>query len=186
MDVMLDFETLGTDHDAVLCSAGLVRFNIETGEILATAHCFADLRSALSHNRIVDPETLLWWLSQATEAQVALAEGMRNHGMPWTGFLSHIREFIGDSREEDGNLRLWSNGATFDVSLLEYALKQENLRAPWKYSAARDMRTLVDIAKPFEHSVVLEGTKHDALADAVYQAKVVSQLWRHVKGLNNV
>jgi hypothetical protein len=181
MDVMLDFETLGTGHNSVICSAGLVRFNIETGEILAADHYFADPNSAVAAGRVIDPDTVVWWMQQSDDARKALIGGMSG-GCHWEEFLLKIRSFIASSWWEESPLRLWSNGATFDITLLENAMEQAHLPATWKYTSARDMRTLVDIAKPFEHSVVLEGTKHDALADALFQAKVVSQLWQHVKG----
>jgi exodeoxyribonuclease VIII len=185
MDVMLDFETLGTGHNSVICSAGLVRFNIETGDIIATAHYFADTRSAVDAGRTIDPETVMWWLTQEPAAQQALVKGM-DGALTWPRFLHHICGFIEESWRElvpgEDPLRLWSNGATFDITLLENAMAQAHIPATWKYTASRDMRTLVDIAKPFEHSVVREGVQHDALADARYQAAVVSELWRHIKG----
>lgn len=181
MDVMLDFETLGTGHNAVICSAGLVRFNIETGEVLDSYSLGADLESALAHGRVIDSATLQWWLAQDDAARKALAIELK-YGSSWRRFLSKLVHYIHSSGSMD-ELRLWSNGATFDIVLLESALKDESINVGWSYRAHRDMRTLVDIAKPFRTSVVREGVQHDALVDARYQAAVVSELWRHVKGI---
>lgn len=186
MDVMLDFETLGTSHNAVLCSAGLVRFNIENGDIIATAHYFADPEDAVLHGRVIEPGTVMWWMKQSDAARDELFRGM-DGALKWSSFLHHIIGFIEQSWKEmppnEDPLRLWSNGSNFDISLLENALTQANIPATWPFRAARDMRTLVDIARPFKSDVVREGVQHSALDDAIYQAKVVSQLWQHVKGL---
>jgi len=88
--------------------------------------------------------------------------------------------------------RVWGNGATFDITIIENAMDKfkafySHLLPPWKFWQIRDVRTLQDIAtaagcEDFKKTLPFSGIKHDALADAVFQAQYVSEYWIYLKG----
>ena len=50
---------------------------------------------------------------------------------------------------------------------------------PWKFWNVRDVRTVVDLAKPFRNlkkDYKRKGTHHNALDDAIFQASYVSDM----------
>jgi hypothetical protein len=78
--------------------------------------------------------------------------------------------FIDKSKTES----VWANGINFDISILEHMYGQVGLHVPWKYNAVRDYRTYVksfDWVSP--KTTYHNGTKHNALDDAIYQARTL-------------
>lgn len=77
------------------------------------------------------------------------------------------------------DMRIWSHGPQFDVSILAAAYKAVDLPVPWHYRAPRDTRTCFDLAGISDHSEWLKqhpgplGIPHHALDDAICQARAV-------------
>jgi exodeoxyribonuclease VIII len=69
----------------------------------------------------------------------------------------------------------WSHGATFDLVILENIYRQLNKPLPWNYWQLRDTRTLFDLGQDPE---MPQGSKHDALQDAIRQAVGVQNVYR--------
>jgi hypothetical protein len=57
--------------------------------------------------------------------------------------------------------------------MLEHAFETVGIDAPWEFYEERDFRTVKEL--PFAANVARDGVEHDALDDAVYQARVVAQ-----------
>jgi len=74
---------------------------------------------------------------------------------------------------------IWSHGASFDIPILDYALRAASIKTPWAYNSVRDTRTLFSISPPEK---IENELKHSALADAVAQAKMVQSSWRKING----
>lgn len=177
--LMIDLETLGTNHDAPVLSLGAVFFNPDTGETGETFHQKIEFESACE-GRNLSPSTVKWWLEQSKEAQNELLAGESvTQGKALANFLLWVVNNCPDIK----NVKPWGNGATFDISILESLLSANNIVTPWKYYNVRDVRTIVDCAKPLvkRDSVPFEGVKHDALADAIHQAKYVSLMWQALR-----
>ena len=53
---------------------------------------------------------------------------------------------------------------------------------PWQWWNDRDVRTVVELGKAIafdpKRDMPFEGTRHNALADAIHQAKYVSAIWQ--------
>lgn len=169
-DVMIDLETLGTKPGAVILSIGAVAFDPDTGRVGGLGHQFhkiISLPSALKVGLKVEADTVKWWARQSPEAQRTLWAALSNgHDIRATldNFAGWLKA-ISDGRE----VRVWGNGATFDNIILEAAYQACGLERPWGDYADRCFRTLKDSAKHLEPT--REGTHHNALDDAVHQAK---------------
>jgi len=71
-DIMIDLETLDTKPSAVFLTAGIVEFNIETGEFGKGFSLSVDLQSSIDAGRTISADTLKWWLRQSNEALAAI------------------------------------------------------------------------------------------------------------------
>lgn len=166
--IMLDIETLGTGRDAAIVSIGACRFDPTTGEIGATFHKKIKFDNAIGS---IDAKTVLWWFEQEDEARKALLEGTR-YDIDYA--LSEFRKFCGDSELEG----LWSNGPTFDEMIMRDAYARRNQYWPVSFRTSRCVRTLSMLGRDLGIEYPkFEGVKHDALADAIAQAKFVSKIY---------
>jgi inhibitor of KinA sporulation pathway (predicted exonuclease) len=82
--------------------------------------------------------------------------------------------------------RVWSNGATFDIAILENAYRQLGYEEhiPWLYPHIRDVRTVCALAEGVVNKelFLFQGTPHVAVDDAIHQAKYVCAMWQALRG----
>lgn len=160
--VMLDIETLGTDPGATICSVGAVAFD-ETG-LGAEFHESISLQSCEQLGLEIDADTLEWWLDQDAEPRQVLQGGAH---------IEIVLDRFSQWLDEQGVEEIWANSPSFDCVLLEAAYDLACRDVPWEYWQQRDMRTLSEL--PVAADVEQQGTEHDALDDARYQARVVAE-----------
>ena len=179
LDYMIDLETLSTQQDAAILSIGVCQFDIETGNIgeTFTRHVALDDNPLRGH---ISADTVKWWLKQDESARLAISDSKNTRKL--ASCLFDLREFIPKNK----NLKVWSNGATFDLVIVRHALERHGLFTTWQYWQERDTRTLVDIAErltSINASKVANfiGVKHDALSDAIHQAGYISHAYNLIK-----
>jgi len=169
LHISFDLETLATTPDAHILSIGACSFDLTTGEIV---HKFHKILSPQNQKRFIDPETVMWWMGQSKAARESILQDTGN-------LLDTTLVYLSNWVRETHAKYVWGNGAIFDISILENAIRQVGGRVPWLFYNVRDMRTIVDLAqasKDFEKSKIpFEGTKHSALSDAIHQAKIIMQ-----------
>lgn len=170
-ETMIDLETLGTTSRSAIIAIGAVHFSPITGKI-DTRNTFyrrIDWSSAM-RGRHVAADTLIWWMRQDKAARLEVIKG----GTKMKDALQELIEWFPE------NNRVWGNGSSFDVSMTEDCLLQYGLPIPWKFWNVRDMRTIKAMAKglPGMSEATREGTHHNALDDAIFQAQQVCQMWR--------
>lgn len=180
-DYSIDLETLGKRYDAPIVSIGVQQFDRNTGKLGQTFYRVVDLNSSVKAGR-VDGSTVAWWIEQNAKAKTVFAKDT-----PKVGLATALDELARWMRSMKGVPRVYGNGATFDISILEYAFDHGGvgLTEPWEFWNVRDMRTLVDAAgydSAKETPVVRVGTHHNALDDAIYQANVISHCWGRIQG----
>jgi hypothetical protein len=168
--VMVDIETLGLKPSSTILSIGAVFFDIETGELGEEFYMNIDPEQG----RDIDPNTVMWWLTQSSRARNRLVDGEK-HTLKYA--LESFKRFLickGGSENPISENQIWANGATFDPVLLSDAY---NNNPPWKFWNVLDQRTMRFLDRGRTEKV--EPTvAHDALSDAIAQAKYVSKVWQ--------
>ena len=186
ISVMLDFETLGLGENAVLLSLGAVVFDPKTNKL--GGQFYGNIDPRLQQGRDIDPSTVLWWLKQDDAARAKLTDAIKYADQIESGEVDamepeqveavfenaahpihHVaRAFVNWIESINDEVEVWTNGAV-DHAWLESMMKYSGLKNPIKFWNQRDYRTL----KALYPDVTAEftGTKHNALDDAIHQAK---------------
>ncbi|MCW7764465.1 3'-5' exonuclease [Photorhabdus luminescens] len=174
-NLMIDLETMGTGPDAAIVAIGAVFFNPSTGEICSQFYSPVDLASSLSYGGTVDGNTVKWWLRQSVEAR---AEIFRCELPDLFSVLHDLSDFT----QTDIDIKVWGNGATFDNIILRSAYERCGSPVFWHFWNDRDVRTIVELGHAIgidpKNDIKFEGTHHNALADAIHQAKYVSAIYQ--------
>jgi hypothetical protein len=184
--IMVDLEALGITPECPILTLGAVFFDPNTGNIGEDIYFRVDLQSNFEAGRKPDAGTVEWWFHQSPEAQYALFDKNITCYTLYDA-LKAFTEFCHKCGMKSGP-RIWSNGATFDVVILENAYRTMGLDIPWRYTNVLDVRTIKALARPAIKMLDFEfdGTKHNALSDAKHQAKYVSVMWQTIRsGLKN-
>lgn len=185
--IMIDIETMGKGDDAVITTIGAVVFDPNTGEHTSEFYCVTKMREQIDSGRYVDADTLKWWLEQSDEARQAL---FAPNALPIKEALRTLGVFVYKAKKNANvkKMKVWSNGSNFDIAILTNAYKQYDIEVPWHYRDVRDVRTIVDLASHLVQygDVKFEGEKHNALADAIHQAKYTSTRWQALKRVANI
>jgi DNA polymerase III epsilon subunit-like protein len=173
MHLMVDLETLGTDPRAVILSIGAVRFT-ET-EIVSKLYLELDIQDQLDHGtRKISPQTLAWWVDQGDDAKRVFSDGPHKHSLA-VG-LYDLGLFIGSDQD---TVNVWSNGAAFDVPILETAYNDVQGGIPWRFYNVRCYRTVKAMYPGVPKPQI--GTAHNALDDALSQALHLQAIWQQVR-----
>jgi hypothetical protein len=177
--LMIDLETLGTSPGAPVLSIGACYFDPVTGEIGDKFHQRIDAADALRYARM-SGDTFKWWLRQSDDARRKVVQNAGSAREAFEGFDAFCR------KHGTRNLRPWGNGASFDITILDVSYQRiMDREAPWAFWNVRDVRTIKELGEAAGHhwSEKLEGTAHDALDDAVFQARYVSFYWQGLLGI---
>lgn len=161
LPVMLDLETLGTGANSAIISIGACRFDPDSQQIHCTFHAVICRKSVLELGCTEDESTLRWWSNQSMEARQASFD----HPSP-----SHVLDVLQAFKAwMDASSTVWGNGSDFDNAMLAELYRKANLPLPWKFWNNRCYRTMKNQFP--EVSMVRHGTHHNALDDAISQAK---------------
>jgi DNA polymerase III epsilon subunit-like protein len=172
--ISIDLETLGTVADAVILSIGAVRFDPFSDAIDDNGfYASISIESNLDANRRIQEDTLLWWMKQSAAAQNVFFEPKN----ALENALIDFSEWVGHDQH-----CMWSNGADFDLPMLAHAFTQHKLTIPWKHWNSRCVRTVKELPLAKGVTVPRTGTHHNALYDAIYQAKLVQAITKVMKG----
>jgi len=155
-DLMIDIETLDVRPTSTILTIGAQGFDPFSSKFTEATY-YKRLSIDSQEDRTVDDGTVEWWGKQAADAQEeALGDG-------------DDRVDIKTALEELSKLawkhkRIWANGTTFDMVILEDAMAQYGINVPWKYWQVMDARTIYKITKAPKLD-----NNHNALADCVNQ-----------------
>lgn len=174
-DIMIDLETLHTTPDCVVLSIGAVRFDpkgqgvVERLELKPTVEDQTEI-----YKRAISDDTIRWW---STQNPSALEEAFDENGrQPFAECMETLYKFCWNRRA------VWSNGAPFDLVVMEHAWRQTSDKPnpiPWPFYTMRDTRTLWEIAGvSLKDKKYATKTTHKAVEDAEHQAIVVQDAYR--------
>lgn len=155
-DVMIDLETLSTRSNAAIISIGARMFDRTTWELGPSLYERCDPGQAKGSYHI-DTGTIRWWLQQNEAARLELAKD--------TPSLTDVMHAAQDAFAKWAPEYVWAIAPTFDLTILEHALRAEGLVVPWKYNAPRCVRTVCDMAGLAKEDRVKPVVAHNALAD---------------------
>lgn len=190
-DLMIDLETLSTRSNAEILSIGYQFFNPEKELYSTEREIIVNVNKSLGlRDRIRDtfnpryhvcPKTLEWWGQQGEEARRVL------NSDDAVSVRSALEILIGDilTLSDYRFLRVWGNGSSFDISIIENAfITSLNCEAPWRHWNVRDVRTLVQVGKMLgidpKKDTPFKGIKHNAAHDAAHQAKYCTAIYQHI------
>lgn len=168
-NVVLDLETLGTRPGDAIISIGAVLFDPSTHSIGAMFRANLDIEQVVASGFGTTGGTIKFWMEQSDEARKqALENPMNMHSvlMGLADFLTHGEGGVNKS------MKVWGNGAAFDNVLLREMYQRLGLQEPWAFWNDRCFRTLKSEFDPDKKlEPVFEGERHNALTDALHQAK---------------
>jgi hypothetical protein len=172
--LMIDLETMGTRFDAPIIAVGAVFFDPMTGNTGERFLEAVDLADAFRFGK-ASGDTVKWWMEQSEAARKAAIRG--------TAQLGDVLGRFADFYRTGTKVAVWGNGATFDISILEYAfMRSLNKAPPWDFWMVRDCRTVKDLGSHLSVDTgPAVGVQHNALDDALNQVRWVSQMWAQLK-----
>ena len=176
--IMLDTETLGLDGNAIILSIGAVVFDVDKD---LGDEFYTDINPE-SFPGSVDISTIKWWMEQCHSGVPVPMAGIL--ALPAAMGLFNdwlLKVCDGDAKR----LVVWANGTDFDIPKLVNAYKLCGAKVPWGYSAVRDARTIYKVYSSYGLKPP-ELNKHNALADARWQAEYLVSIFRNLKERLNV
>jgi len=183
INIMIDIETGGLVPGSSIFSIGACYFALSAkGPYLpeSLAHSFYSVidRASCKEVGLAEyAETMEWWGKQAEEARMSTLYGR----VPVKTALTDLATYITEAREAGYKVLLWCKQNNFDFSLLEAAYKACDIDLPWTFRELRDCRTVFEMfscyfAAGTEDALTKGITKHNALDDAVHQARKMEHL----------
>ncbi len=167
---MVDLETTDTAQTSCVLSIGIVEFDSKTGEMFNKHYYKFD---ADTQERTSSKDTLDWWDKQDQDIRAEAFSGTNS----LEEFLRlDLVEIIG--RED----KVWGNGATFDISILENACQQYDTPIPWSFWNTRDVRTVVDLASGLASRGKAPKKLHDPVVDCEYQIGYLCRMIKVLRG----
>lgn len=167
--VMLDLETLGTRPECVILTLGAIKFdpyNIDS--FGASLYLRFNVDEQIAIGREVQQDTLDWWAKQDSAVRnEALGDSNR---ATLEAATQQLNKFL------VGVETIWAQGPVFDIVILENFYRQLGKPVPWNYWQIRDSRTLFGVHG--DPRVKGRSGHHDALADCIYQAQGVQQIYQ--------
>jgi len=163
---MIDLEAMALTPDAAIVSIGAVLFDPARGKV--SDDTFYVELAWMKQPRKRCRETSDWWAKQSPKTCKAL-DG--------TVELSDALDDLAFWLPSD--VKVWGNGPTFDITMLENAYMQLNMDIPWHFWNIRDCRTVKDMFESARGGFDKKNTgdKHNALYDAQFQAKMICHMW---------
>jgi exodeoxyribonuclease VIII len=167
-DLMIDLEGLGTGPDTTILTIAAQSFDpLSSGYYDQKYYARITLES--QENRSIQQGTIDWW---ATQPAAARNEAFNEEGrIPLDQALDELGKLIWQSK------RVWAQGPTYDMNILEHAYKSYDKPIPWQYYSVRDSRTVFglwpNLPKP--------PTSHHALEDCRRQIILLQETLKYLK-----
>lgn len=175
-NVMIDLETLGTQANTYIVTLAAVAFMPSVGKVAYEFYEKIDVDSYPKTGAFsFDFQTLAWWMNQSVAARNEAFSGTPRKNIEVV--LRNLAKWIRELTPNPDGVKVWSQGAGFDIPVLEYTMRYFNIEVPWKFWNVRDTRTLYDVAGISYSKVVppAGAVAHNALADCLKQVEAVRQ-----------
>jgi exodeoxyribonuclease VIII len=168
MDLMIDLEGLGTGPDTTILTIAAQAFDPSGSGYYTEHHYYARVTLESQETRSIQQGTIDWWATQPSAARDE-AFGTENR-IPLEQALDELGQLVWKAK------RVWAQGPTYDMNILEHAYKSYGKSIPWQFYAVRDSRTVFSLwpglPKP--------PTSHHALEDCRRQIDLLQHTLRHL------
>ena len=166
MDLMIDLEGLGTGPDTTILTIAAQAFD-PFAQIDFKQQYYARVTLESQENRSIQQGTVDWWATQPAAARDEAFNELDR--IPLDQALDELGRLIWHAK------RIWAQGPTYDMNILEHAYKSYGKPIPWQFYAVRDSRTVFslwpDLPKP--------PTSHHALEDCRRQIGLLQTTLKH-------
>ena len=168
--VMIDLENLGLRQTTVFLSCGLVSFEPTTGEVdVDNAIClYPSVKEQHDRGRTHEKSTMDWWENQTAEARKETFVSL-DEQLPLDEFCGTLRHWLNTNTLAHKSRLVWSNGAGFDIPIIENLFESMELGVPWTFWNIRDTRTawaMANVTSKRGENPVAHSAKHDAIEQA--------------------
>ena len=178
MEVMLDLETLSTRNCAAILVIAGIKFNLNSDSVPLdkvdkknTFYRRIDADSCKEIDLHVDEKTVAWWKTQDEKIQ---EEAFGKERIPLKQALQEFSSWYGNSS------KIWSQGANFDIPILDEAYQRCGMSSPWKFWSVRDTRTVYDLAGLSARDFPQDNLHH-ALHDCQRQIDALKKSMRRIR-----
>ena len=160
MDVMVDIEGLATGPETTILTIAAQEFDpLQRGLLGRDFYVRVDLES--QEGRTIEQGTIDWWATQPKEVR---EEAFNEHDrVPLREALQGLHRTLWHAR------RVWAQGPTYDMNILEHAYKSLAMPLPWRYYSVRDSRTVFGLVPSLEKYPA----SHHALEDCRRQIQLL-------------
>lgn len=167
MDVMIDIEGLATGPETTILTIAAQEFDPLNRDLFGRDYYVrVDLES--QEGRTIEQGTIDWWASQPEIIrEEAFSELDR---VPLRDALQGLHRIVWHAK------RVWAQGPTYDMNILEHAFKSLQMPLPWRYYSVRDSRTLFSLCPNLQKYPA----SHHALEDCRRQCQL---LWDALESL---
>lgn len=164
---MIDLEGLGTGPDTTILTIAAQAFD-PFGNGYYDQQYYARITLESQPNRSIEQGTLDWW---ATQPSAAKNEAFMEEGrVPLDTALDSLGKLIWNAK------RVWAQGPTYDMNILEHAYKSYGKALPWQFYSVRDSRTVFSLWPGLPRPA----TSHHALEDCRRQIDMLQQTLKHL------
>lgn len=176
---MLDWETLDVDFNPVLIQVGCALISPTANkkiEIVDKFDARININSQLPIGRTISPSTLQWWQKQDPDVAKSVFAGP---GDEIQVMLHKLHTFFITTLKTGKPCFIWANGALADTFWCKHLYSMLNRLGlftelyPFNYNQEKCFRTLIFGLKDFIYSKYKNGSKHDALSDAIWQSNIL-------------
>lgn len=186
--VMIDFETLGVHAaNVAFLEVGVAYFSrsvwdkqglegdVPTGIDMSQCYVVTDVDKQIGYGAQINHNTLLWHLTRGADTMASRERTKElDHHCTTEQSLRILNRQLADP-----GLRIWSNGAGFDIAILRWHMQRHDIQPSWDFRNERCYRTVYRKLKtaypPAEDAVMA----HRGEADAVMQAEWLLRLPAH-------
>ena len=132
-----------------------------------------DLDSCLHLGLKQEQGTIDWW----NKPEMANARRRRQGARQVSIWRARSRSFSMFFKKNLGK-QIWGHGGNFDEPILTNVYNMLEMTPPWKFWDCRCTRTAYEMADFDSRSIKRDGTYHNALDDAEYQATCVQAAYK--------
>jgi hypothetical protein len=175
--IMIDIETLGKKPGCIVTSIGACVFSKD-----GIGETFQENISIVDSQKLgltMDASTVFWWMQQDTSVR----KGQFAYGVEPGAALMSLYHWVQQQRglstmDKENPIRVWGNGASFDVPILEAVYEKAQHPPPWLFWESMCYRTLKNQFPAKELQPPKNDKHHDALADAIWQAEHLINIYK--------